>query len=339
MKTLNFKNTYQRNFSNKLTRILSVIAVLLMISALFQACKKDRTSGNSASNAREFTAIFGPQAQQKLINASESNTFTLQGGTKITIPANAFKLNGVTVTGNVVITAGEFLKRSQVVFSGTNTNHISGAPLESDGFIFLNATVNGANVDKKLAVNIQMAIPTTNTRSTRIWEGVEQVGNFNQMAWQEPNQNQGAIGGIPIESNAINGFYNFQMGNLGWINCDVFYAYANPKTTTKVTLVNNPGSFAAMMGLSGSTFVFFCAKGSNVVAQIYTPDGTNSVKSYTDSMPIGIEGKYISFSIKDGRYYYAEQEATITANQNITLTLSETTEAGIQQVINSLNTY
>ncbi|MNK09099.1 hypothetical protein D3C87_270490 [compost metagenome] len=327
MKTLNLKNT------------LSLIAILLTFSAVFQACKKDKTTGNSASNAREFTAIFGPQAQQKLINAAESNTFTLQGGTKITIPANAFKLNGVPVTGNVVITAGEFLKRSDVVFSGTNTNHISGAPLESDGFIFLNASVNGITVDKKLAVNIQMAIPTTNIRSTRIWEGVEQVGNFNQMAWQEPNQNQGAVGGIPIESTSINGFYNFQMGNLGWINCDVFYAYNNPKTTTRVTLVNNPGSFAAMMGLSGSTFVFFCAKGSNVIAQIYTPDGANTVKSYTDSMPIGIEGKYISFSIKDGKYYYAEQATTITAGQHITLTLAETTEAAIQQSINSLNTY
>ncbi|MNR51835.1 hypothetical protein D3C85_1715730 [compost metagenome] len=56
-------------------------------------------------------------------------------------------------------------------------------------------------------------------------------------------------------------------------------------------------------------------------------------------MPIGIEGKYISFSIKDGKYYYAEQATTITAGQHITLTLAETTEAAIQQSINSLNTY
>lgn len=327
MKTLRLKNT------------LSIFAVALLITALFQACKKDKSPRNSAYSAREFTALFGPKAQLLQINASVANTFTLQGGTKITIPANAFKLNGVPVTGNVVITAGEFLKRSQVIFSGTNTNHISGAPLESDGFVFLNASVNGTNVDKQLAANIQMAIPTTNTRVTQIWEGVEKVGDANQLAWQAPQQNANGAGGIKPESAPVAGFYNFEMGNLGWINCDVFYAYTNPKTTTKVTIANNPGSFATFMGYTGETFVFFCAKGSNVVAQLYTYDSPNSVKSYADMMPIGVEGKYISFSIKDGKYYYAEQATTITANQNITLTLSETTEAGIQQVINALNTY
>ena len=333
MKTLNLKNTLSKN-------TLVIIVLALTISALFQACKKDRNPRNSAASAKEFTALFGPRAQQMQINASISNTFTLQGGTKITIPANAFKLNGVTVTGNVVITAGEFLKRSAVVFSGTNTNHTSGAPLESDGFIFLNASVNGTNVDKQLAANIQMAIPTANTRNTQIWEGVEKVEDANQMAWQAPAQNpNGAAGGIPRESKPQAGFYNFEMGNLGWINCDVFYAYTNPKTTTRVSIANNPGSFATFMGFTGETFVFFCAKGSNVVAQLYTYDGPNGVKSYTNMMPVGVQGKYISFSIKDGKYYYAEQETTITANQNITLTLAETTESGIQQVINSLNTY
>lgn len=326
MKTLNLKNT------------LSLITMLLLTSALFQACKKDKTPRNSAANAREFTALFGPRAQQMQINAGISNTFTLQGGTKITIPANAFKLNGVTVTGNVVITAGEFLKRSDVVFSGTNTNHISGAPLESDGFIFLNASVNGTNVDKQLGALIQIAIPTSNTRSTQIWEGVEKVEDANQMAWQAPEV--GAIGlNVRGESVPAGGFYNFDMGNLGWMNCDVFYGASSPKTTTRVTIANNPGAFATFMGFTGETFVFFCAKGSNVVVQFHTQDGVNKVKSYDNMMPIGMEGKYISFSIKDGKYYYAEQETTITANQNITLTLAETTESGIQQVINSLNTY
>lgn len=329
MKTLNLKHT------------LSTIALLLMCVALFQACKKDKTPTNSAYSAREFTALFGPRAQQIQINAGTSNSFVLQGGTKVTIPANAFKMNGVTVAGNVVITAGEFLKRSHIVFSGTNTNHISGAPLESDGFIFLNASVNGTNVDKQLAAIIEIAIPTTNTRATQIWEGVENVGNVNQMAWQAP-QGQGAAGGVVgviRESSPINGFYNFDMGTLGWRNCDVFYADASPKTTVSVTLVNNPGAFATIMGLTGETFVFFCAKGSNVVAQLYNQNGPNTVKSYDSAMPIGAEGKYISFSIKNGKYYYAEQVTTITANQHITLNLAETTEAGIQDAINALNNY
>lgn len=339
MKTSNSRTISFNTISNTLVKTLSTIAILLTFTALFQACKKDKNNPNLASNAKEFAALFGPQAQRMQINTDIPNTFTLQGGTKITIPAGAFKKNGVTVTGNVTITAMEFLKRSSVVFGGTNTNHISGAPLESDGFIYLNASVSGNNVDKELAAQIQIAIPTSNTRVTQIWEGVEKVDNANQMAWQAPAQNPNGAGGIKRESAPIAGFYNFSMGNLGWINCDVFYSYTNPKTTTRVTVANNPGSFATFMGFTGETFVFFCAKGSNVVAQLYNTDGPNAVKSYDNMMPVGVEGKYISFSIKDGRYYYAEQETTITDNQNVTLTLTETTEAGIQQVINSLNTY
>ncbi|MNF18634.1 hypothetical protein D3C80_2228320 [compost metagenome] len=56
-------------------------------------------------------------------------------------------------------------------------------------------------------------------------------------------------------------------------------------------------------------------------------------------MPIGSEGRMISFSIKDGKFYYAAQDITISANQNITLTLAETTEDAIQTAINSLNNY
>jgi hypothetical protein len=317
----------------------AIIAIALLITTLFSACKKDKKSSNSSVNtAKEFTALFGPQQQRMQINANVANTFTLKGGTKITIPAGSFKKNGTTVTGNVTITAMEFLNRSSVVFGGTNTNHISGAPLESDGFIYLNAAVNGANVDQLLDKLIQVDIPTTKTNTTQIWEGVEKVGNANQMAWQAPAQNANGLIGRR-ETKAINGFYNFDMANLGWANCDVFFQSALPKTEIKVTLINNPGSFATFMGLTGETFVMFCAKGSNVAAQFYDSAGPNAVKSYPASIPVGVVGKFISFSIKNGKYYLAEQEVTTSVNQQITLTLSETTEAGIQQAINALNTY
>ncbi|TCC92198.1 hypothetical protein EZ428_10745 [Pedobacter frigiditerrae] len=321
----------------KLNLTYAIFAIIILFSA---ACKKDKNNGNTANSAKEFAALLGPQIQSVKINGSTSNTFTLKGGTKIIIPAGAIKLGGVAVTGELTIDAMEVLKRSDVLFSGTNTNHISGAPLASDGFIYLNASVNGVKVDQALSAAIKISIPTNRTGTTQIWEGVEKVGADNQMAWQAPVQNP-AGGGVQIkrEADAAAGSFTFDMGNLGWINCDVFYSYANPKTTTRVTLVNNPGTMASFRAFSGETFVFFCAKGSNVAAQLYTPDGANKVKSYDDVMPIGVQGKYLSFSIKDGKYYYAELETTIVASQNITLTLVETTEAQVQTAINSLNNY
>lgn len=319
----------------KLNLTYAIVALIILFAA---ACKKDRNNNNAAYSAKEFTALYGPQTQSKKIMGNIENTFTLAGGTKITIPAGTLRVGGVVVNGEIVISAIEVLKRSDVVFGGMNTNHISGAPLASDGFIYLNATANGTQVDQVLNNTIRIAIPAKRTGATQIWEGVEKVGNDNQMAWQAPVPRANGVA-IKAEAQAIAEAFTFDMGNLGWINCDVFYSYTNPKTTTRVSLVNNPGSLATFRGFSGETFVFFCAKGSNVVAQMYTQDGPNKVKSYDNVMPIGIQGKYLSFCIKEGKYYYAELETTITADQNVTLTLAETSEAQIQQAINGLNGY
>ena len=312
-----------------------------MVVVLFSvACKKaSKSTVNAANTTKEFVAVFGPKTQTVSINPSIDNTFTLKGGTKITIPANAFSLGTNTPSESITIEAMEMLKRSDVLFSGTNTNHISGAPLVSDGFIYLNASINGVKLPKTTLKPIIIAIPTNRTGSTQIWEGVEKVGENEQMAWQAPEIKNPMGGGAQREVSAVDGAFTFNMGNLGWINCDVFYSYSNPKTTTTVELLNNPGGLASFRGFSGETFVFFCAKGSNVAAQLYTPNGPNKVKSYDNVMPVGALGKYLSFSIKDGKYYYAELETTITANQNITLNLTETTEIQIQTAINSLNTY
>ncbi len=323
---------------------LSALVVAAILS-LTVACKKDRTNPvNSANNAQEFVEVFGPQKQSIQINASSlPQSITLKGGSKITFPAGSLKIGGVAVTGNVTVEVLEVLKRSDVLFSGTNTNHITGAPLASDGFIYVDVKSNGVSVDRNLGAPLQISIPAKRSGSTQIWEGVNPGGDAlnaakdNQMAWAAPRAANGQGNGKEVLPDA--GFYNFTFGTTGWINCDVFYSYTNPKTTITVSLVNNPGTLASFRAFNGETFVFFCAKGSNVAAQLYTPNGTNSVKSYDDMMPVGVQGKMLSFSIKDGKYYYAESEVTITAGMNVTLTLSETTEAQIQTAITDLNTY
>lgn len=320
-------------------------ALFIAILSLTVACKKDRNTGESnAQNAKEFTAKFGAQKQSITIDASAlPQTVSLSGGTKITFPAGSLTKSGVPVTGSVTVEAYEMLKRSSVIFSGTNTNHASGAPLASDGFIFVDVKSNGSSVDQNLAIPVKIAIPAKREGVTQLWVGVDQdnkpivAAANNQMAWAAPRPVANGVG--VKEVNVTNSTFTFDFGTLGWINCDVFYSYANPKTTITVELNNNPGTLASFRGFGGETFVFFCAKGSNVAAQLYTVVNANKVKSYDNMMPIGVQGRMLAFSIKNGRYYYAAQETTITANQNITLNLTETTETAVQDAINSLDGY
>lgn len=320
-------------------------ALFIAMLSLTVACKKDRAiiSSNTVNTAKEFTAKFGAQKQIIQINASAlPQTVTLLNGTKITFPVGSLTKGGVPVTGNVSVESYEVLKRSTVIFTGSNTNHSSGAPLASDGFIFIDVKTNGASVDQNLAIPVKISIPAKRDGATQLWQGVDQAGvplvaaAENQMAWAAPRQANGV--GLK-EVGAVQQAFTFDFGTLGWVNCDIFYNNSNPKTTIGVEVLNNPGSMASFHAYSGETFVYFCAKGSNVVAQLYTPNGPNKVKSYDNMMPIGSEGRMLAFSIKDGRFYYAAIETTIVANQQLTLSLTETTEAAIQTAIDGLDNY
>lgn len=316
---------------------LNFTAALLIAVIGFTACKKDRTQPvNEVQNTKDFTRKLGSQKQSFTVKSSElPKTLALANGTKITIQPNSFTMNGQPVTGDVSIETYEMLSRSSIILSGTNTNHISGSPLISQGFIFIDAKVNGQSVDKYLQKPLSIKIPAKGQPFTQIWEGVENVGDINQMAWQAPKNPNGQ--GQQREVKAVEDDFVFDFGQLGWVNCDIFYNSSAPKTTVRVTVLNNPGAMATFRGFTGETFVFFCANGDNVVAQIYTPDGANKVKSYDNSMPIGSEGKLIAFSIKDGKYYFAEKDVTISADMNESLTLVETTEAAVQAEITALD--
>ena len=325
---------------------LSSVAVAAVIALTVVACRKEKTGIiNADSNAQEFVASNGPKLQSLQINASSlPQSVTLAGGTKITFPAGSLNIGGTPATGMVTVNAIEVLKRSDVLFFGSNTNHISGAPLASDGFIYVDVKVNGTSVDHNLAVPMQVAIPAKRTGPTNLWEGVDQngvalqPGAAAQMAWAAPRAGANGQGGGK-EVPAVGSFYTFNFGTTGWINTDVFYSYTNPKTTVIVDLINNPGALSSFHSYSGETYVFFCAKGSNVAAQLYTVNGPNSVKSYDNVMPVGVEGKFLSFCIKDGKYYLAEQETTLVANHHLSLTLAETTETAVQAAISSLDNY
>ncbi len=315
-------------------------AILVFATTYLSACKKDKTPqvdppASTMNSAKDFVDKYGTDKQIFTFNTSElPKTFTLNEGTKITIQANSLKKNGVVVNGDLTLEAFEIRKRSDAVFTGTNTNHISGRPLVTDGFFFIDVKSDGISIDKDLAIPYNVSMPTPrNNEFTSVWTGNVNTNGSGQLGWDVPEN-------FGLDSvKALDSLFNFSMRELGWVNCDVFYNSGAPLTTLTIDVLNNPGTFATLMGGAGQTFVLFCAQGQNVVAQLYSPAGTTGVKSYDNSMPVGAQGKVLAFSIKDGKFYLARQDITITSNMNVTLTLAETTETAIVTEIESLDTY
>ncbi|MDR1198631.1 MAG: hypothetical protein LBK94_06415 [Prevotellaceae bacterium] len=321
------------------------LALFVAGSMIFTGCSDDDPVNPPVVDKNYNVKEFFSNSREKLVQVIELNTsnlpttITLDGGTKITIDEGTF-----AITGSFTVEVIECLKPSSIVYSGTNTNYIDGRLFASDGFLFIDVKQNGTSVDKNLLKNMDVEIPVNSDRTlTMLWEGVDIAGvDENQFAWNELAEDailddQFAGGRMEVGANDA-GFFFFRLGKLGWFNCDIYWEEPAPKTTLTVTLTGGPIELASYQGATGYTCVFFHGYGDLVVAQLYTPAGTNKVKSYDDSMPVGKTGTLFAFTVKEGEFYLAKQEnVTIVADMEVDLDLVKTTEEAIQAAIDALD--
>lgn len=278
----------------------------------------------------------------KLNTADLPKTITLEGGVTIEIPQDAFTKGGTPITGEFTVESYVVLKPSNAIFSGTNTNYSGGRILESDGYIYLDVKQNGVSVDQNTNSLLSVSIPTNKEAGTvtELWIGDENSGQGeDQFAWNDFNQEVANWDqGRWVEAGK-DGKFSFLLGKLGWINCDIFWGEDKEMTTLTAKLSGEVGKLASFMGYEGDTFVFFCAKNAFALAQLYTVVDNTTVKSYDDSMPIGLEGKLVAFSIKEGIFSYAAKDITIEKDMVVDLKLEKVTKETLQQNIKALDTY
>ncbi len=335
-----------------------ICSTFVLLTLLFISCSHndDDKAIDKNYHAKEFFKETTTKSTQTFnLKTNElPKTITLKGGTKITMKEGSFTKNGAPISGDFTLEVKEVLKRSDILLSGTNTMYADGSPLISDGFLYIDVTQNGVSIDKNLSKNLLVEIPKPAdlNRETQLWEGTETAGeNENQFAWNNFPEDAIAWNDQNLDREKIGQDFNvlwpqqgstsfaFNLGKLGWYNCDVLWDKGNGKTTITVNLTGNVGELASYLGYSGNTFVFFCGKGINVIVQLYTLNGSTGVKSYENSMPIGGEGKMIAFSIKEGRFYFDSKDVTITSNLTLNLDLKETTKEHIQQLFEGLDNF
>jgi hypothetical protein len=332
-------------------------ATLLVVSS----CKKDEKSPNNqitteetnignpeveeAGPVAQFYKQYGPAAEPFTVDAARTTKLSLRSGTSITIPAGAFAIGGAPVTSGLVsVNVLELPNRGAMAMRGVNTM-VGDRILESNGNFELEANVGGRPVDPNLAngrqIRVVMQDRVRNGLPLNLFQGGPGGGGAagqEQFDWKEVQ-----VPGQPANIPPVGGNFTFSWPTTGWCNPDwfMFTPPAATLTTLEVELPGNPGPLASYLGGNGNTTVLFVPQGRNIIIQLYVPT-TAGVISYNNSIPVGIKGRLLAYSVTASGGYYLDSKDIVTSAANPiveTLKLVPTTSAALTAALTALSTY
>ena len=328
------------------TNFIKIACVILLAGiALILGCKKDNsaqpttsTTQNNNSNTNtdnyssmsSFFAQNGVPAQTYTVNAASGVSFTTLQGTKVHIPANVFYNKAFQlVTGAVTITFKDIYKKSDMLLSNIPTNVYSGAPLKSGGEFFIKASQGGQALllGNAITVNQPCMSPVDSNMHTFIGGG--------NNGWVAGNDSNSNLSTVKDSSNSnyyedyVFSLYQFSnpVDSGSWCNSDnAQYFSAYPQTALTVQESDDPAIYG--------TYVFLVFKNINAMVHVY--NGQNYTFPYNYA-PVGLQCTVVAVGIKGGKVYSSFTPITISANQTITFSMSETTTANFKSQLAALN--
>jgi hypothetical protein len=350
-------------------------ALTLFIAAGITSCKKGTDAvlpkQKDGKKLTEFFEKYQRSTETFTVDAATGGVITTSKGSKLTIPAGAFKkLNGTLVTsGNVKVKVLDIFKPSDMLLNNKPTITTGGAMLESFGEIRVDATIN----DTALALNdkpIMVVMPVGNgaagqQREIPMWNGIEpdQIQEYVMNGHNHLNQpttvTQQVFMATTLQWEQINGLgaatptqSTFPIDALGqWRNCDALYNDPRPKTTVLGYFGNgfNPESNENVNSYMKPSMLFFKTKTTNTlirftVSILNAAPGKDGFLSYQNSIPIGQEGTFLAITSKDDKFYAEMKDVTIgtpaagTTFFGVDFNMTEVSESGLLNLINQLNT-
>jgi hypothetical protein len=308
----------------KYLRRLSIAALTILMTITLFNCKKDKVEKKSDPEAslESFFQNNKKESQVFTVNASAPTTINGADGSQLDIPADAFVTSdGQTVTGFVTVELIEIFEKADMVLSEKPTVS-NGEILISAGELFVNATQGSLQLQLAPGVSISTSLPAdTITGGMTLFTASNTNGQFN---WNQIG-NGGMNGNDSLVISTVAPYkYLFEIGQLGWINCDKFYYDPNPKTNINITFTNNPSL--------AKTAVFLVFKDINSVIRVYNNNGNFT----THNIPTGMNITLVAFSIHEGKNYFVAKDIVVASGHSEELTLSELSEADMIAQIKNL---
>lgn len=311
---------------------LPILAVLL-----FSSCFKDpkpvlggdRPAGYFES-LDEFYNLVKPRPQVYSINNQTGGSFTTTQGTVVTVPANIFvtQSNG-PVTGMVNIEFLDVFKKSDMLYLDMGTEWVYGGPLKSTGEFFIRASQNNVPVILNGLDAIQVELPAGNVpidTAMAAFDAQADTAGQGQVWWPSPYNSL-----LATQTSYIFSLYQFSnnVASGTWCNSDQ-PSFANaPQTNLILDPTQDPTEY------NTDVFIFFT--GVKSMVHVYANGWSSTCTFPYPYAPLGYQATVVAIGTKDGKLYSSFTPITISANQTLNFTLSETTSSAFQSAVQALN--
>lgn len=338
MKKLNLKN--QMNIDK-------LVVALFLVGILFTSCEKNDDNdcdGTCAPSATEFNSVremaLENITQSFQVNVVSGTTTIISAkGVEIDINPSCLNLNGNPLTtGTIAIEFAEvFDGGTMLVTDKTTMGQLPNgdmAMLKSGGEFYLNATLNGQQLDLSCPMNLRVpANLTAPETGMTLWTGtVDENGNLDWV--EQPNipAATGLPGGVILDQNSTGGqTYYTVFNDFGWTNVDKFMSYPDPKTQI---LAGVPSGYNSE---NSAVYLHYDGEG-NALAKLDTYDASTGLFSeHYGQVPVGLACHIIFATEENGQWKYAIKPVNIAANAQYNFTLAETTVGTEAQLIAAIN--
>ena len=309
------------------------LVILVLISFfMLDACKEKHItepepSTDNYTSMADFFAKNASPMQTYTVDAVAGGSFTTPQGTNVTVGANSFVYqNGNPITsGSVTIEFKDIYKKSDMLLNNMPTEYYTGQAMASGGEFFFRAKQGSANVQLNGNTPAVVKMPLN---GKPVDTAMKAMTNRNDTAYS------GTILWYPTISDTIyfttaNYLYSLveltsPLDSGTWTNCDHCFASYSPTTLTIHGSDNYPTFYTRV-------YLVFKDFNTTVTLQYW---GSDFVYPFA---PIGYSCTMVAVGIKDGKPYSSFTPITISANQTVNFTLSETTTDKFKAALKALD--
>ena len=303
------------------------ILALWAVTAIFASCSKDYNPGNVVAPASGNYTLVSAMSELAVmpktvtIDAATGGTFKGNSGTQYIFASNAFRTaTGATVTGMVTVQVSEYLKKSDMLFSGVLP--ISGGePLLSGGEI--NVTASQGGLELKLNPNVpftaNMPMRGTDAAGMRLFTGKRDQAT-GQVNWMPVADS--AVGIATIGTDTISIISN----TLDYCNADRFMSNPDYQTFTVKAVVS--GGQVVNDSLMGYTLY----DTYNGVWPLYLSSGGVFHETHVPTIPV----HFVVIGVINGIFYGGITAATPANGGSYQVILTQITPSAFKTQVDAL---